>query len=278
MKHFLVAALAAFSISAAEAQDLGELVQEAQLRLDDGREASARSILRQAERAVTEDTEAAARGDLAFAWSRYWRWRRQWDRAAEHADDALTLLSQAGAEADVVANVAYHTGYVRYREGDIRSANSAFETAVDIYARDRDLLDSRRLRANGWATLTRELADRIELDEARNGGGIFVIAQHAVPVDPGLEAIGPVWAQTDTPGFDVSAWHGRMDGFVVALVDAGPDGEPVNLRVLESHPGDLWDLELSYALRTWRLDLSAPDVRRTDIPVTFVWAVQRHQR
>ena len=278
MKHLLIAALTAFSISAAEAQDIGQLVEEAQLRLDDGREASARSILRQADRAVSDTTDAAIRGDLAYAWSRYWRWRRQWDRAAGHADDALTLLSQAGAGSGEIADVAYHAGYVRYRAGDIRSANTAFETAVELYARDRELFDSRRLRANGWATMTRELADRMDIDREQHGGGVFVIARHAVPADPGLDAISPVWAQTDTPGFDVSAWHGRMDGFVVALVDAGPDGEPVNLRVLESHPGDLWDLELSYALRTWRLDLSDPDARRTDIPVTFVWAVQRHQR
>ena len=269
--------LLAASIPAASAQSPEDFVAEAFQQLDAGQESRARRNLERADNELSDSSDPELRG-RPLGWARYWRWRRSWDRAAEHAVTADELLGAAGSAPDLVAEARYQAGYAFYRANDIREAHEAFASALAIYAAERDLLDGRRLRANGWATMTRELADRLERDEREDGSGVFVIAQHARPEDGALQAIGPVWAHTESPGFDVTAWHGRMDGFVVALVDAGPDGEPVNLRVLESHPGDLWDLELRYALRTWRLDLSDPDARRTDIAVTFVWAVQRHQR
>lgn len=263
----------------ASAQDAAELVAEAQIRLDTDREGSARGLLRQAERSIDDDTDAQVRGDLALAWSQYWRWRRQWDRAADAASLATGHLTASEAETDVLADAWYQAGYTRYRAGRIADAYEAFSLALDLYEETRDVFDPRRLRTNGWATLTRELSPRLELAEEDPMQRVFIMASHAPAEDDVLRGeYEAVWAMTDSPGFDISAWHGRMDGFAVVLVDAGPDGVPVNLRILESHPGDLWDIELERALRRWRLDLSEPDGRRTDIAITFVWAVQRYQR
>lgn len=193
-------------------------------------------------------------GRVAMARANDWRWRERYSRAHEFARRGVEQLTQGGADARERAD------------------------ALVLYQDLLPVLHGRRLRANGWATMTAAISERMAAQDRQ----LFIIAAHAPPADSMLAQIhGGDWSQTDPPGFDVTAWHGRIDGFAVFMVDVDALGVPTNIRFLQTHPGDLWNQEIIDGMTSWRLSpeaLADPNARKTDIVLTFVYGVTRYQR
>lgn len=218
------------------------------------------------------------RGRIALAHANYWRWRERFERARDFADQGLSLLEEGGADRQELADAYYAAGFITYRALDVPGAAVRFRAALDHYQELLPILHHRRLRTNGWTTMTEALAARMEAADRQ----LFVMAANAPPADTELgERHGGDWAVTDAPGFDPTAWHGRLDGFAVILLDVDDQGIPTNIRLEETYPGDLWDREILQGLTAWRLNpdaLADPDARTRDIALTFIYGVQRYHR
>ncbi|MEE2567638.1 hypothetical protein [Hyphobacterium marinum] len=288
------AAMAA-AVDAAEAGERAGLppAEQAQLWLDaantalNGRElvgtAGRRAAQRHVERAERILDRAGIdaplmRGRIALAHANYWRWRERFERARDFADDGIALLETGGADRRELADAYYAAGFITYRALDVPGAGRRFRAALDLYQELLPVLHHRRLRTNGWTTMTEALAERIAAADRQ----LFVMVANAPPADTELgERHGGDWAVTEAPGFDTTAWHGRLDGFAVILLDVDAQGVPTNIRLEETYPGDLWDREILHGLTAWRLDpdaLADPDARTTDIALTFIYGVQRYHR
>ena len=277
---------------AAEARDAPP-VEQAQLWLEaahtalNGREffgsAHRRAARRHVDRAEDILEEAGIespllQGRVAMARANDWRWRERYSRAHEFARRGVEQLTQGGADARERADALYALGYVAYRDDDLPGSAEHFADALVLYQDLLPVLHGRRLRANGWATMTAAISERMAAQDRQ----LFIIAAHAPPADSMLAQIhGGDWSQTDPPGFDVTAWHGRIDGFAVFMVDVDALGVPTNIRFLQTHPGDLWNQEIIDGMTSWRLSpeaLADPNARKTDIVLTFVYGVTRYQR
>lgn len=218
------------------------------------------------------------RGRIALARANYWRWRERFERGAAFAEAGIALLEAGEASPRELADAHYDAGYITYRAGNVPGAAIRFRAALDLYQDLLPVLAGRRLRTNGWTTMPEAIAARMAAQEQQ----LFVIAANAPPADAELaERHGGEWSVTGAPGFNATAWHGRLDGFAVILLDVDAQGAPTNVRLEQTYPGDLWDRVILQGLTSWRLDpaaLADPDARTTDIALTFVYGVQRYQR
>tara|TARA_R110002072_G_scaffold22253_2_gene77843 strand:- start:2710 stop:3573 length:864 start_codon:yes stop_codon:yes gene_type:complete len=287
MRFFMLSAVAVGFLVAAHAPALAQdsamaryeaAMLQAEEELDRDRERRAAGHLNTAEAALSEagGERSLERGRIAVLRAGVERERRDWDDAFAHIDRAVGLLQAGGASALEYGDAQYSRGFIAYQGEEFVAAEEAFREAVMAYRTSRDLTDTRRLRTNGWYLMAAHRNEAYRNNEERYVHGQGFVSSHvsAYP-DPDLARLYPLgeWREPMTLQLPFSAFVGRAHGFVIAQYDLSDSGQPRNVEILASYPGDLFDHSVEESLRTGRRD--AGDAGPNGYVTLFSFIVER---
>jgi len=248
--------------SPAQAQDDAMARYEAAMQaadeaLDRDRERTASNHLDDAEAALAEmaGDHPLEQGRILVLRTGVERERQDWDDAFAHIDRAVNLLARGGAEDRELGDAQYSRGYIAYVGEQYEISEEAFCDAASLYSRSRDEADRRRLRSNGWCNLVEHWnAVRGSQETEYAWGQAFLDARVGAFPDPVLREVYPPggWIRTLGTEIPYGAILSQSRGFVIARYDLSSSGQPENIEILVSYPGDVYDDSARDALRTGR--------------------------